>query len=111
MNWTKEAVETIEWDGHKFEFTIRSITYGEKMRLISDSTVTKIVNNVETLQVDNTAFLIGLLRKTIQKIVVDGENYPPNLKTIEELPPDVGDELIKRVQALSGLFRDETETE
>ena len=107
--WTKEKVISTEWDGHKFEFKIRTITYGEKTRMINDATISKIVNGKEEFTIDNMKFQMGLLRKAVEEIIVDGKKENVNIQTIEGLPPSVGDFLYNEAQVFCGLFREEDE--
>ena len=109
--WTKEKTISTEWDGHKFEFKIRTITYGEKLRIIHDATIAKVINGKEEFTVDSMKLQSGLLRKVVMEINVDGQVQPASIQTIESLPPDVGDFLNEEAQKFSGLFRPEEEAE
>lgn len=105
--WTKEKQIKTEWEGHTFEFTIRTITYGEKLRLINDATVTKLVNGKEDVQIDNMKFQAGLLKRAVKEIKVDGQIHPSSIQTIEALPPEVGEFLYNEAYEFCGLFRGE----
>lgn len=110
--WKKEKTITKEWNGHTFVFKIRSITYGEKTRIISDSTTTKVVNGKDDLTVNQMKLQMSLLLKTVESIMVDEKEYPKTIQTIEDLPPEVGDFLFSEVQEFSGIFRtEETKTD
>ena len=106
-NWNKPREVKIEYEGDTFEFKLRPITYGEKLKMINEATVTKVINGKDDLTIDNMRFQMGLLRRSITEVKINGVDVGTGIKVIEDLPPVVGDELYEKAQKVSGLFREQ----
>ena len=109
--WNDPRILEVNFEDVLFEFKLKPLTYGEKTKLINNSTVSKFKNGMDELTIDNMKFQMGLLRIVVKEIKINGEKQIKIIETIENLPPSVGDKLYEEAQKISGFLEEKSDEE
>jgi len=88
----------LEYGGKVEKFVFRRMSFGEKNRLIEESTDIKVVQGQQIIRVSLTKLVEGSILKTLIKAP-----FPVNPEVIQGLDPDFGEKLSEIVGEINNL--------